>query len=540
VQPGPFDGLGVAPVSPDVEALPVVRASDAHVLSAGLPVSRSASTGPTGIPTASGRRRDERSRPAAASTGLASGRRRDRRAASATDAAPLAPTPALPVFTVAPAAAPAQSAALETTAAKTAPAAAVGVDPVAADLGAAALDAAALEAAVASEAPEAASDVVSDAPLLSADLAAETAVALHVDVDLRTEAEGDLTGVAARIASDAQAEVLAQANELPEATAPVEPMNGSITTISEPELEQAGLAPSEAAEIRTPLSTEPLSDQREDLELRVATARSHSAQVPLTTAPTAIITPLASKRARRIRRTRRAVFTGMAVTAIALMTVVTSMPAAALATAMGTPLAGSVSDSSGDATQSFTASGDSSTTDVSSSDYSSVTAAQSAAEAGYATANTYVNNPDAKVQWPFAVGVPISSYFGARNVAGCSFCSTMHPGVDLIPGYGTPIHAAAAGVVLAVGEFSGYGNWVEIGHDVDGRKFVTIYGHTIDGSQTVAVGDHVKLGQVIAKVGDTGNSTGAHLHFEIRTGGTDWATMTPVDPMVFMQKYDPS
>ena len=56
---------------------------------------------------------------------------------------------------------------------------------------------------------------------------------------------------------------------------------------------------------------------------------------------------------------------------------------------------------------------------------------------------------------------------------------------------------------------------------INGAMVQTIYGHMILGSQTVEVGDTVTLGQLIGKVGDTGASTGAHLHFEVRPGGGD-------------------
>ncbi len=96
----------------------------------------------------------------------------------------------------------------------------------------------------------------------------------------------------------------------------------------------------------------------------------------------------------------------------------------------------------------------------------------------------------------------------------------MHTGVDFAASRGTPIHAAAAGVVVHSGRWGGYGNCVIIDH---GGGLATLYAHC--SSLAVAVGEKVKQGQVIARVGSTGLATGPHLHFEVRKNGT------PVDPM---------
>ena len=133
------------------------------------------------------------------------------------------------------------------------------------------------------------------------------------------------------------------------------------------------------------------------------------------------------------------------------------------------------------------------------------------------------------VQWPFPDGSPISSGFGARQVANCGFCSTYHQGLDFVPGSGTPIHAIAAGSVTKVsGPGGAYGYHVEVEHVVDGQKIVSTYSHMQAGSVTVKAGDTLAVGDVVGKVGSTGNSTGAHLHFEVHVGGV------PVDPMAWM------
>ncbi|MDN3480294.1 M23 family metallopeptidase [Curtobacterium sp. APC 4022] len=151
--------------------------------------------------------------------------------------------------------------------------------------------------------------------------------------------------------------------------------------------------------------------------------------------------------------------------------------------------------------------------------------------AGMATdPSTFTNDANGTIQWPFPVGVPISSGFGGRQVAGCSFCSTFHQGVDFAPGAGTAIGAVADGTVIKVqANDGGFGNDVWIEHDVDGKQFVSVYGHMLDNSFQVVQGEHVKVGQTVGLVGSTGNSTGPHLHLEIRIDGV------PVDPLAWLQ-----
>ncbi len=101
-----------------------------------------------------------------------------------------------------------------------------------------------------------------------------------------------------------------------------------------------------------------------------------------------------------------------------------------------------------------------------------------------------------------------------------------HDGVDLAAPIGTPIFAAGPGTVTESGPASGYGQWVRIKHP-DGS--VTEYGHMFE--RFVAVGDTVTEGQRIASVGNEGQSTGPHLHFEVhRDGGTGFGD----DPVAYM------
>ena len=90
----------------------------------------------------------------------------------------------------------------------------------------------------------------------------------------------------------------------------------------------------------------------------------------------------------------------------------------------------------------------------------------------------------------------------------------MHEGVDIVSPIGTPIRAAAAGVVVATERHPQYGNLVEIDH---GKDLTTRYAHA--SRVLVKPGQLVKRGQTIAEVGTTGRSTGPHLHFEVRIRG---------------------
>lgn len=102
----------------------------------------------------------------------------------------------------------------------------------------------------------------------------------------------------------------------------------------------------------------------------------------------------------------------------------------------------------------------------------------------------------------------------------------LHAGIDIANAIGTPILAAADGVVIAAGSEGGYGNLVKLRH-ADGT--VTLYGH--NSSIMVSVGERVMAGDQIAKMGNTGNSTGPHCHFEVHLNGTD-----RVDPVGWLAK----
>ncbi|MBV8296487.1 MAG: peptidoglycan DD-metalloendopeptidase family protein [Acidimicrobiia bacterium] len=119
-------------------------------------------------------------------------------------------------------------------------------------------------------------------------------------------------------------------------------------------------------------------------------------------------------------------------------------------------------------------------------------------------------------------GAPVTSPFGPR-VDPIYGDIRFHTGVDFGAPYGTPIQAAADGVVVSAGPLGGYGNATVIDH---GNGLATVYGH--QSSIAVSPGQSVRRGQVVGYVGCTGLCTGPHLHFEVRVDGT------PVDPMQYL------
>jgi murein DD-endopeptidase MepM/ murein hydrolase activator NlpD len=125
------------------------------------------------------------------------------------------------------------------------------------------------------------------------------------------------------------------------------------------------------------------------------------------------------------------------------------------------------------------------------------------------------------LSWPVANPV-VTSEFGYRThpIYGNR---RLHAGIDLAANTGTPVMAAAAGTVVTAGWMSGYGYTVVIDH---GDALATLYAH--NSALSVSPGQHVNRGQRIASAGSTGNSTGPHVHFEVRVKGE------PVNPRNYL------
>ncbi len=118
--------------------------------------------------------------------------------------------------------------------------------------------------------------------------------------------------------------------------------------------------------------------------------------------------------------------------------------------------------------------------------------------------------------WARPAAGRITDNFGWR-VSPTAGASSYHQGTDIGASCGNNIYAASSGTVIYAGWNGGYGNFVLIDH---GGGVQTAYGHIVSGGILVSYGQSVDVGQNIAKVGTTGTSTGCHLHFEVRIGGT--------------------
>lgn len=109
-----------------------------------------------------------------------------------------------------------------------------------------------------------------------------------------------------------------------------------------------------------------------------------------------------------------------------------------------------------------------------------------------------------------------------------------HKGIDIAVPDGSPIYAVYDGVVEDAGPATGFGQWIVIGHTIDGQHYSSVYGHMWENGLLVKTGDKVTAGQHIANVGSNGESSGPHLHWEMwnggRTGGSE------VDPTPFLDR----
>lgn len=123
--------------------------------------------------------------------------------------------------------------------------------------------------------------------------------------------------------------------------------------------------------------------------------------------------------------------------------------------------------------------------------------------------------------WP-VIG-PITASFGEREDP-FTGQPAFHPGVDIAAAYGTPVEATADGVVVFAGVEEGYGREVVIDH---GFGISTCYAHL--SGFNVDAGDRVTRGEIIGYVGDSGRSTGPHLHYEVRIHNT------PVNPWRYLR-----
>jgi murein DD-endopeptidase MepM/ murein hydrolase activator NlpD len=131
-----------------------------------------------------------------------------------------------------------------------------------------------------------------------------------------------------------------------------------------------------------------------------------------------------------------------------------------------------------------------------------------------------VGRDDGVLEWPLR-GV-LYARFGKKG-------KEPHDGIDLAAPAGTPVTVAAPGTVLFAGEQQGYGLIAIVEHP---NGLITLYAHNRD--LRVKTGQKLRPGQVVATVGDSGRTSGPHLHFEVRKGGI------PVDPLDYLGPVPPS
>ncbi|EFL57416.1 peptidase, M23 family [Veillonella atypica ACS-134-V-Col7a] len=149
----------------------------------------------------------------------------------------------------------------------------------------------------------------------------------------------------------------------------------------------------------------------------------------------------------------------------------------------------------------------------------SAAAAAAQSSGGQGASDNWVQGTG-QLGWP--VSGEITSPYGYR-VHPIWGTTIYHSGIDIGVDEGTPVHAADGGVVVWSGWMGGYGYAVVIDH---GNGLSTLYGHNSE--LAVDEGQSVAKGQVISYAGSTGNSTGPHVHFEVRVNGD------PVDPMGYL------
>lgn len=389
----------------------------------------------------------------------------------------------------------------------------------------------------------AASAVVVDAGEPGADVAADQSDAVTVESSEPAAAEPVVP--AAAIAWAAAAAAAAAETQV---VAPVEPV----------------LAPAEPFELLEPVAVEPIAEAEEiepDAESRAGASDVDEFEVAARLFSFTGETPIQSEAAdadaepaeeqapaaepvahvatrRRSRNVGRQIATASfsvgVMGIVGLLTVGMTTPADAVAAVTGTEPTSLVAAMGTDAEvdpediQAYVAPGDIENASLERNEsYSIVSMGEIAAEEGITNhSNFFVNDPNAAIQWPFAVGVPITYGFGMRS-------GRMHEGADFVPGQGADVQAIAEGTVrVATNSGGAYGVTVVIDHIIDGQLVSSRYAHMLYGSLKVTVGQHVSVGTILGNTGNTGRSYGAHTHFEILQGGT-----TAVDPIAWLRKY---
>ncbi|MCJ1707692.1 M23 family metallopeptidase [Microbacterium sp. VKM Ac-2923] len=322
--------------------------------------------------------------------------------------------------------------------------------------------------------------------------------------------------------------------------AEVDQPSSAQTPTAHPEAAQPDAEPSDAAQDQDAADDEFVAAARLFAFTGETAVQAAPVVAPAQTAVPGLPAAATAGSRRNVRRLTATSFSIGVMGVVGLLTVGMTMPVSALASANGTDsvtatetattrlaVGGDVAASEG-AIQAYVAPAQAASGVVDRADgYSATTYAKMAADSGITNpSNFYVNDPTAPIQWPFAVGVPITYGFGMRD-------GTMHEGADFVPGEGSPVQAIADGTVRIATEQGGaFGVTVLIDHEIDGQLVSSRYGHMQYGSLQVTQGQQVKVGQFLGRTGNTGRSFGAHTHVEILQNGT-----TPIDPIVWLRQH---
>ncbi|MGN1399886.1 MAG: murein hydrolase activator EnvC family protein [Bacillus sp. (in: firmicutes)] len=157
-----------------------------------------------------------------------------------------------------------------------------------------------------------------------------------------------------------------------------------------------------------------------------------------------------------------------------------------------------------------------------SSSSSSVSASNSSSSSKKPSSSSNVSAPVSSGSWTKPAAGYLTSGYGAR-------WGKLHAGIDIGGPVGTPVVAAASGVVIRSYFSSSYGNCILVSHSINGQVYTTLYAHL--NSRNVSSGASVSKGQQIGTLGNTGRSTGPHLHFELHKGSWNASKSNAVNPV---------
>jgi murein DD-endopeptidase MepM/ murein hydrolase activator NlpD len=128
------------------------------------------------------------------------------------------------------------------------------------------------------------------------------------------------------------------------------------------------------------------------------------------------------------------------------------------------------------------------------------------------------------------------SFGDAANRFGASRAGHIHEGQDVLASEGLEVVAPLAGTIITTTYQAGGAGWYAAEHTGDGLDF--FFAHCQTGSLAVSTGEAVHAGQALCKVGQTGDATGPHLHFEVWVGGWQAASGHPIDPLPYLEAWD--